>query len=269
MSHADFVHLHLHTEYSLLDGANRIDRLIARVQQLGMNAVGVTDHGNLFGAMSFYSQAKAAGVKPILGCEAYVAPGAREDRTHTGVMDGGYHLVLLAENNTGWKNLLYLASEAYLTGFYYKPRMDHALLEARGEGLIAISGHLGSELAFHLVEYEKSKDEAHYVRAVEAAKWHAKTFGVNEKGEPRFFVELQRHVPEQDAINPHLIRLARELNLPLVCDNDSHFLRAEDYERALSELQDRFAALVSEAGIPEIHYHTIRRPVAKCPAQSS
>ncbi len=225
-----FAHLHLHTEYSLLDGANRVDRLVARVKELGMTAVAVTDHGNLFGAMTFYAQAKAAGVKPILGCEAYVAPGPRQDRTHTGVMDGGYHLVLLAENNTGWKNLLYLASEAYLTGFYYKPRMDRAILESHAGGLIAISGHLGSELAFHLVEYEKSKDETHYRRALDSARWHAATFGVNERGEPRFYVELQRHVPEQDAINPHLVRLARELNLPLVCDNDAHFLRAEDWD---------------------------------------
>ena len=225
-----FVHLHLHTEYSLLDGANRIDRLVARVKELGMTAVAVTDHGNLFGAMSFYQQAKGAGIKPILGCEAYVAPGDRRDRTHTGVMDGGFHLVLLCENEVGWSNLLFLASEAYLTGFYYKPRMDKEILETHADGLIAISGHLGSELAFHLMEFEKSKDAAHWERAVEAAKWHAATFGVNEKGESRFFVELQRHVPEQEAINPHLIRLARELNLPLVCDNDSHFLRAEDWD---------------------------------------
>jgi len=225
-----FVHLHLHTEYSLLDGANRIDRLVARVKELGMTAVAVTDHGNLFGAMSFHQQAKAAGIKPILGCEAYVAPGDRRDRTHTGVMDGGFHLVLLCENEAGWRNLLYLASEAYLTGFYYKPRMDKTLLERHADGLIAISGHLGSELAFHLVEFEKSKDPVHWDRAVEAAKWHASTFGVNEKGEARFFVELQRHVPEQEAINPHLIRLARELRLPLVCDNDAHFLRAEDWD---------------------------------------
>ncbi|MCA9307839.1 MAG: PHP domain-containing protein, partial [Phycisphaerales bacterium] len=157
-----FVHLHLHSEYSLLDGGNRVDRLVSRVKQLGMTAVAVTDHGNLFGAMSFYSAARSAGIKPILGCEAYVAPGRRTDRVTTGVMDGGFHLVLLAENLTGWRNLLYLASEAYLTGFYYKPRMDHDLLREHSAGLIAINGHLGSEIAHHLVEYEKTKDEAHY-----------------------------------------------------------------------------------------------------------
>jgi len=224
-----FAHLHLHSEYSLLDGANRVDKLVARVKALGMTSVAVTDHGNLFGAMSFYAQAKAAGIKPILGCEAYVAPGDRTDRTHTGVMDGGFHLVLLAENNEGWKNLVHLASEAFLTGFYYKPRVDHALLEAHNAGLIAISGHLGSELAFHLVEYEKTKDESHYQRALERARWHARTFAPTEAG-PRFYVELQRHIPEQEAINPHLKRIAQELDLPLVCDNDSHFLRAEDWD---------------------------------------
>ncbi|MGP1309553.1 MAG: DNA polymerase III subunit alpha [Phycisphaerales bacterium] len=225
-----FTHLHLHSEYSLLDGGNRIDKLVKRVKALGMNSVAVTDHGNLFGAMSFYWTAKAEGVKPILGCEAYVAPNHRTDKTYTGVQDGGFHLVLLAENNAGWKNLLYLASEAYLTGFYYKPRIDKELLTAHADGLIAINGHLGSELAHHLVEYDKTKDKAHWQKAVECAQWHAQTFKPSPEGLPRFFVELQRHVPEQEAINPHLKRLARELDLPLVCDNDSHFLLEEDWD---------------------------------------
>ncbi|HHN79072.1 MAG TPA: DNA polymerase III subunit alpha, partial [Phycisphaerales bacterium] len=224
-----FVHLHLHSEYSLLDGGNRLDKLIARVKQLGMDAVAVTDHGNLHAAVSFYRQAKAAGVKPILGVEAYVAPGDRRDRTYTGVQDGGYHLVLLAENNTGWENLLYLCSEAYLTGFYFKPRMDREILETHGEGLIAINGHLGSELAFHLLKYEETKDRAHWDKAVEVCEWHRRVFAPTEAG-PRFYVELQHHVREQLAINPHLIRLARELDLPLVCDNDSHFLLEEDHD---------------------------------------
>jgi DNA polymerase-3 subunit alpha len=227
--HGGFVHLHLHSEYSLLDGGNRVDRLVDRVKELGMDAVAVTDHGNLFGAMAFYQAAKAKGVKPILGCEAYVAPGGRRDRTHTGVMDGGYHLVLLAETLEGWHNLLYLASEAYLTGFYYKPRIDRELLESHNAGLIAINGHLGSELAFHMVEHAKTGRDEHYRRAVEVARWHARTFAPTDAG-PRFYVELQHHIPEQSAINPHLIRLARELELPIVCDNDSHFLLAEDHD---------------------------------------
>jgi len=224
-----FVHLHLHTEYSLLDGGNRIDRLIERVKALGMDAVAVTDHGNLFGAVSFYEKARAAGIKPILGVEAYVAPGDRRDRTHTGVADGGYHLVLLAEDEHGWENLLYLCSEAYLTGFYYKPRMDRALLEAHNRGLIAINGHLGSEIGEHLLAFERSGDEKWWDRAVESARWHAGVFAPVPAG-PRFFVELQHHVPEQNTINPHLIRLARELDQPLVCDNDAHFLTGDDHD---------------------------------------
>ena len=232
-----FVHLHLHSEYSLLDGGNRIDRLIDRVKELGMSAVALTDHGNLFGAIDFYDIAKKAGVKPILGIEAYVAPdtngktGDRRDRTFTGVQDGGFHLVLLAENITGWRNLLKLSSDSYIEGFYFKPRMDKSTLAKWSDGLIAINGHLGSSLAGLLTRYEQSKDEADFRKAVAEAKWHAETFKPNEKGEPRFFIELQRHsVKEQDAINPHLARLARELNLPLVCDNDAHFLLEDDYD---------------------------------------
>lgn len=225
-----FVHLHLHTEYSLLDGGNRVDRLVARVKQLGMSAVAITDHGNLFGAVAFHAACKDVGIKPVLGVEAYVAPGDRRDRTHTGVVDGGYHLVLLARNSEGWRNLLVLCSEAYLTGFYYKPRIDRELLEKHGAGLVAINGHLGSELAFHLVEYEKSRDERHYQRAVEVARWHQRVFGRDPDGFPRFYVELQRHIPEQNAINPHLVRLADELGLPVVATNDAHFLRAEDHD---------------------------------------
>jgi DNA polymerase III subunit alpha len=224
-----FAHLHLHTEYSLLDGGNRVDRLVARVKELGMDAVAITDHGNLFGAVAFYESCKREGIRPILGVEAYVAPRGRHDRTHTGVSDGGYHLVLLAENITGWNNLLHLCSEAFLKGFYYKPRIDREILESHGSGLIAISGHLGSELGEHMVAFERTGDSSHWDKAVEAAQWHAATFNDQGTG-PRFFVELQHHIREQNVINPHLIRLARELNQPLVCDNDAHFLRAEDHD---------------------------------------
>ncbi len=222
-----FVHLHLHTEYSLLDGGNRIDKLIARVAELGMNAVGVTDHGNLFGAVAFYQQCKDKGIKPILGVEAYVTPPGkpRTDRTYSGGGEGGFHLVLLCENNQGWNNLLYLCSEAYLTGFYYKPRIDREILEKHSAGLIAINGHLGSEIGEHLLDYERTGDEKCWQAALESARWHKKVFGVE-----RFFVELQHHVPEQNAINKHVIRLAKETGCPLVCDNDSHFLRAEDHD---------------------------------------
>ncbi|MEO0482789.1 MAG: DNA polymerase III subunit alpha [Planctomycetota bacterium] len=226
-----FAHLHLHTEYSLLDGGNRIDRLIARIAELGMDAVAITDHGNMFGAVHFYEHCKRAGIKPILGVEAYVcAPDRpRQDRTYTGVSDGGYHLVLLAENRTGWDNLMVLCSEAYLTGFYYKPRIDRALLEQHSAGLIAINGHLGSEMGEHLLAFERTKEQAKWDAAVESAEWHARVFADEGTG-PRFFVELQHHVDEQIAINPHLIKLARDHGYPLVGDNDAHFLKAEDHD---------------------------------------
>src|SRR5262245_26319758 len=178
-----FVHLHLHTEYSLLDGGNRIDKLVARVKELGMTAVGVTDHGNLFGAVALYTACRDAGIKPILGVEAYVTPPGkpRQDRTYTGGGEGGYHLVLLAQNLKGWENLLVLCSEAYLTGFYYKPRIDRELLEKHAEGLIAINGHLGSEIGEHLLAFERSGDQRHWDAAVESATWHAGVFGARQR----------------------------------------------------------------------------------------
>ncbi|MHC4415135.1 MAG: DNA polymerase III subunit alpha [Planctomycetota bacterium] len=224
-----FVHLHLHSEYSLLDGAIRIDRLIERVKALGMDAVALTDHGNLHGAVELYTRARAAGIKPILGIEAYVASGDRRQRTSTGIADGGFHLVLLAESQTGWNNLVKLSSDAFVNGFYYRPRMDKSTLGRWSDGLIAVNGHLGSSIAHHLTQYVQTNNEAHYRAATEEARWHAETFGQNDKAEPRFFIELQRHgVPEQDRINPLLARLAGELDLPLVADNDTHFLLADD-----------------------------------------
>jgi DNA polymerase-3 subunit alpha len=231
-----FVHLHLHSQYSLLDGANRLDRLVKRVKELGMDAVAVTDHGNLHGAVEFYNLARAQGIKPILGIEAYVAPdvhGKPSDRTnreYTGVSDGGFHLVLLAENQQGWQNLLKLSSDAYLNGFYFKPRMDKATLEQWSDGLIAINGHLGSSLAYHVKQYHQTKDPTHWKHAVEEAKWHQKVFAPTSGG-PRFFVEMQHHEEQlQRDLNPHMARLADELGLPLVCDNDAHFMTADDWD---------------------------------------
>ncbi len=224
-----FVHLHLHSEYSLLDGGNRVDKLVSRVAELGMDAVAITDHGNMHAAVQFYNIARKKGIKPILGVEAYIAPGDRRDRTYTGVGDGGFHLVMLAENLAGWNNLLYLCSEAYLSGFYFKPRMDRELLEKHSEGIIVINGHLGSEIAHHLLKYEQTRDQSHWDHAVAVCDWYKEVFRGTEAG-PGFYLELQHHIGLQNSINPHVIRLARERGLPLVCDNDSHFLLEEDHD---------------------------------------
>lgn len=224
-----FVHLHLHSEYSLLDGGNRVDKLVDRVKALGMDAVAITDHGNMHAAVQFYNIARRAGIKPILGVEAYIAPGDRRDRTYTGVQDGGFHLVMLAETLKGWENLLYLCSEAYLSGFYFKPRMDREILEKHSEGIIVINGHLGSEIAHHMVKYEQTRDQLHWDNAVAVCDWYKEVFKGSEKG-PGFYLELQHHIGLQNSINPHVIKLAREQGLPLVCDNDSHFLLEEDHD---------------------------------------
>ncbi|MDA1008321.1 MAG: DNA polymerase III subunit alpha [Planctomycetota bacterium] len=230
-----FVHLHLHSEYSLLDGGNKLKSLVDQVKALGMDSVALTDHGNLHGAMEFYTAANAAGIKPILGIEAYVAqtkewmPVSRHDRgPHIG--QGGAHLVLLAMNLQGWKNLVRLSSDAFANGFYGRPRMDRETLAAHSDGLIAINGHLSSSIANHLSRSSQSESAENWNAAIEEAKWHAKTFGPDEHGQPRFYIELQRHSEDQDRLVPLLIKLARELNLPLVCDNDAHFLRAEDHD---------------------------------------
>ena len=237
----EFVHLHLHSEYSLLDGGNRIEALVKRVKQLGMSAVAVTDHGNLFGALEFYETARKHGIKPILGIEAYVAPdhdGVEGDRlsrvatkpTQGKSHDGGFHLVLLAQNLTGWRNLMKLSSDAFLQGFYHRPRMDKSTLTRWNEGLIAINGHLGSSIAHHLTRFVETGQASHWALAADEARWHARTFGADEHGAPRFYIELQRHIAEQERINPLLKKLAAELGLPLVVDNDAHFLLESDHD---------------------------------------
>jgi DNA polymerase III subunit alpha len=226
-----FAHLHLHSDYSLLDGGNAVDELCKRVKALGMDAVAVTDHGNLFGAVQFYNAAKDAGIKPILGIEAYVAPKSRTFKETTGVADGGFHLVMLAENNQGWSNLLKLSSDAFINGFYYKPRMDKETITKWADGIIAINGHLGSSLAHILLRYQATKDAKVWQEAIDEARWHEATFKPNEKGEPRFFLELQKHaIPEQEALNEYILKLAKETGIPVVCDNDSHYLMEDDWD---------------------------------------
>jgi DNA polymerase-3 subunit alpha len=212
-----FVHLHVHSMYSLLDGACRIDKLVKRAKELDQPAVAVTDHGCLFGLVDFYSKAKEAGVKPILGIEAYMAAGSRHDRTATGVKDGGYHLLLLAQNEDGYRNLLRLGSIAYTEGFYYKPRIDREVLQAHCSGLIATSACLGGEIPAALMKDDRK-------RARQIAEEYLAIFGPD-----RFFIELQKHIREQDEVNPHLMDLADRLGIGCVATNDVHFLGAEDH----------------------------------------
>src|SRR6185369_6921808 len=186
MSHADFVHLHLHTEYSLLDGACRIDRLMDKVHELKFPALAITDHGVLYGAIDFYQQARAKGIKPIIGCEVYVAPGdRREKKTSTGGRDVYNHLVLLAKDEAGYKNLVKLTTAAHLEGYYYKPRIDKEILTAHSKGLIAMSGCLASEIPDLIM-----KDQIQKAR--DAVDWFKQTLGAEN-----FFLELQNHgLPE-------------------------------------------------------------------------
>ena len=211
-----FVHLHVHTEYSLLDGACRIDGMMDRVKELGQNAIAITDHGVMYGCIDFYKAAKAAGVKPIIGCEVYVARRRMSDRIH-GIDNDPYHLVLLCKNRTGYENLCYLVSEAFIHGFYGKPRVDLDLLEKHHEGLIALSACLAGAIPQYLMDEE-----------YEAAKNYALKMA-NIFGEDNFYLELQDHgIEEQRPVNQGIMRLARETGLPLVVSNDAHYLRKED-----------------------------------------
>lgn len=211
-----FVHLHCHTNYSLLDGATRVNEMIARAKEMGQSAVAITDHGNLFGAIDFYTKAVDAGVKPIIGLEAYIAPG---DRRLKEAIDGetSYHLLLLAMNNQGYRNLLKLSSLAFKEGFYYKPRIDRETLAAFSDGLICTSTCLGAEIPQALMKHKRDVAEQH-------ADWYLKTFGPD-----RFYVELQDHgLEEQRQINPELIDIANRKGVGLIVTNDVHYLRKED-----------------------------------------
>jgi len=213
-----FVHLHVHTEYSLLDGACRIKGMMDRVKELGQTAIAITDHGVMYGCIDFYKAAKAAGVKPIIGCEVYVARRGMEDRVH-GIDNDHYHLVLLCENMKGYENLCLLVSEAFTHGFYGKPRVDLALLEKYHEGLIATSACLAGAIPQYLMEED-------YDEAKRYAQKLASIFGPEH-----FYLELQDHgIEEQRAVNQGVMRLARETGLPLIVTNDAHYLRREDAE---------------------------------------
>ncbi len=214
MSHADFVHLHLHTEYSLLDGAGRLDRLVDKAHELKFPALAITDHGAMHGVIDFYQAAREKGIKPIIGCEVYVAPGSRlEKKTSGGGRDVYHHLLLLAKDVTGYKNLIKLTTEAHLTGYYYKPRIDKELLAAHKDGLIALSGCLASEIPDLITREQLPK-------ARETIDWFKQTFGADN-----FYLELQNHgIADQAKVNRQLIPWAKEFSLKLVATNDVHYV---------------------------------------------
>ncbi len=219
MADVSFTHLHVHTHYSMLDGACRIKDLVARTKELGMDSIAISDHGCLFGAVEFYSECVAAGIKPIIGMEAYIAPGDRRERSSpTGNPgDAAFHLLLLAENLEGYKNLVKLSSIAYREGFYYKPRIDKEVLREFKAGLIGTSACLGGEIASAFLKHDAKK-------AKEIAEMYLDILGPD-----RFFIEVQKHIKEQDQVNPELADLAKRLGVGLVATNDVHFLKAEDH----------------------------------------
>ena len=206
-----FVHLHNHTHYSLLDGLTKIDELVSRAKEEGSNAVAITDHGVLYGAIEFYQKCKKAGVKPIIGYEAYVAPASRHDK-NTRADGRSYHLILLAKNETGYKNLIKLVSLAHLEGFYYKPRIDWELLTQYHEGLIALSACLGGEISQHILNGEEEK-------AKKRIKEYSELFGPDN-----YYLEIMDH-PElegQEKVNKQLIAFSKALGMPLVAPHDVH-----------------------------------------------
>ena len=215
-----FVHLHLHTEFSLLDGACRIQKLAHRVKELGQTAVAITDHGVMYGVVDFYKACKAEGIKPIIGCEVYVAPRGRTRFQKVHEYDSAFsHLVLLCRNEEGYRNLSYMVSQAFLEGFYIKPRIDLDLLKEHSGGLIACSACLGGEVPKLLAagEYAKAKEVA-----LEMREWF---------GEDGYYLELQDHgIPAQRQVNAGLMRLHEETGIPLIATNDAHYLKKEDAE---------------------------------------
>ena len=214
-----FTHLHVHTEYSLLDGSGKIKEMVARAKELGMDSLAITDHGVMYGVIDFYRACKEAGIRPILGCEVYVAPNSRLDREPGASDDRYYHLVLLAENDKGYANLMRLISQGFIDGYYYRPRVDKALLKEYHEGIIALSACLAGEVPRWL-------QKGMYEEAKSAALEYLDIFGENN-----YFLELQDHgIPEQKSVNMQLIRMSQETGIPLVCTNDIHYTLAEDAE---------------------------------------
>ena len=225
MPRSEFVHLHLHTQYSLLDGACRIPEILSLAQQYKMDSLAITDHGNMFGAIEFYTEAQKAGIKPIIGCEVYVAPASRLDKTASGIEEATFHLILLARNETGYQNLMKLVSSAYLEGFYYRPRIDKEILSQHASGLIGMTACLKGEVPQLLVQ-KRFND------ALKAADTYLNIFGKDN-----FYLEVQPNsIPEQKIVNDGLVKISKELNIPLVATNDVHYLsrdRAPSHEALL------------------------------------
>ena len=214
-----FTHLHVHTEYSLLDGSNKIKEYVKRVKELGMNSAAITDHGVMYGVIDFYRACKAEGIKPIIGCEVYVAPNSRFDKELTGGEDRYYHLVLLAENNTGYQNLMKIVSKGFTEGYYYRPRVDMEVLREYHEGIIALSACLAGEVQRYIVK-------GLYDEAKKMALKYLDCFGAGN-----YFLELQDHgLPEQRTVNYQLTRMSQELNIPLVATNDVHYTYEDDVD---------------------------------------
>ena len=214
-----FAHLHVHTEFSLLDGSNKIKEYVKRVKELGMDSAAITDHGVMYGVIDFYRAAREQGIKPILGCEVYVAPNSRFDKELTGGEDRYYHLVLLAENNQGYANLMKIVSAGFTEGYYYRPRVDFEILNQYHEGIIALSACLAGEVQRYI-----TKGLLH--EAKKAALKYEQCFG---KG--NYFLELQDHgIAEQQTVNMELMKMSRELQIPLVATNDVHYTYATDAE---------------------------------------
>ena len=246
-----FTHLHTHTEYSLLDGSGRIPEMIARAKELGMEALSITDHGVMYGVIDFYKEAKKQGIKPIIGCEVYVTPGSRFDREKSAAEDKYYHLILLCENDTGYRNLMKLCSRAFLEGFYYKPRVDYELLREYHEGLIAASACLAGEVSRNLVR-------GMYEEARKAALRYVEIFGKDN-----FFLELQDHgLPDQKTANAGILQLHKELGIPLIATGQ-YYMKSEEEMRSLfpyaPEALDNTARIAERCNV-EIEFGVTKLP---------
>ena len=215
---AKFAHLHVHSEYSLLDGLGKIPDLVKRAKELGFEALALTDHGNMYGVLEFYKECNKAGIKPIIGCEVYVASRSRHDKEARFDQERN-HLILLAENYTGYQNLLQLVTKANLEGYYYKPRVDWEILKMHSEGIICTSACLGGQIQQAIMQDDLK-------RAREVTEFYQNTFGKNN-----FFMEIQNHnLADEKKVNPVLIQFAKEYDVPLILTNDVHYVRKEDVD---------------------------------------